>query len=261
MTAHRLRRALSKGRPCLGLIENLGSPEAAEHLAAAGPDWVGIDCEHARLTPDRLVHAVRAVQSVSDVSALVRLPDHSVAWCKWALDTGALALAVPMTESAEQAERFVSQCLLPPLGKRSWGGGRAVLCHGSSYLADFNETVILLVQIESQPGLDNLDAILAVPHLTGILIGPEDLSRSLDIPRAELFEQKNRVLRDLVQRTHAARRYAAIWVRDGDEANRAIELGIDMIGAFPTALMLSRAAQSAVIGWPARFAGESARIG
>jgi 4-hydroxy-2-oxoheptanedioate aldolase len=36
--------------------------------------------------------------------------------------------------------------------------------------------------IESQEAIDNLDAILATPHLGGVYIGPSDLALSLGLP-------------------------------------------------------------------------------
>ena len=50
------------------------------------------------------------------------------------------------------------------------------------YLEERNRKHWLLVNIESQPAIDQLDAILDVPGLDGILIGPHDLSCSLGIP-------------------------------------------------------------------------------
>ncbi|HET7559071.1 MAG TPA: aldolase/citrate lyase family protein, partial [Limnochordia bacterium] len=168
-----INRMLAKhrraGRPAVGLIENLGSPEVAELMAASGPDWLAIDCEHARITPERLAHMVRGVQSVAATPILARLPDHSVSWCKWALDAGVTALAAPMVDSAAEAQRFVQQSLLPPAGRRSWGGGRAPLHFGDDYLDTINDRLALLAQIESAEGLAAVDEILAVPGLSGIL--------------------------------------------------------------------------------------------
>ncbi|MFT7834507.1 aldolase/citrate lyase family protein, partial [Salmonella enterica] len=44
------------------------------------------------------------------------------------------------------------------------------------YLAQSNKNITILVQIESQQGVDNLDAIAATDGVDGIFVGPSDLA-------------------------------------------------------------------------------------
>ena len=60
------------------------------------------------------------------------------------------------------------------------------------YVQRYNQNNVLLVNIESVPGIEALDQILAVPDLDGILLGPHDLSCSLGVPEQydhPLFEK------------------------------------------------------------------------
>ena len=50
------------------------------------------------------------------------------------------------------------------------------------YLATWNAGRIMIVNIESVPAMDRLDALLDVPDLDAVLIGPHDLSLSMGIP-------------------------------------------------------------------------------
>jgi len=43
-------------------------------------------------------------------------------------------------------------------------------------------TLLVIVMIESQEGVDNIDPILAVPGVDGVFIGPYDMSGSYGIP-------------------------------------------------------------------------------
>ncbi len=52
----------------------------------------------------------------------------------------------------------------------------------SSYLANWNANSVFIINIESQPALDRLDDLLAVPQLDAVLVGPHDLSINLGIP-------------------------------------------------------------------------------
>jgi 2-dehydro-3-deoxy-L-rhamnonate aldolase len=46
-------------------------------------------------------------------------------------------------------------------------------------MAEANDELCLLIQVESRTALDNLDAILEVEGIDGVFIGPADLSASL----------------------------------------------------------------------------------
>lgn len=51
-----------------------------------------------------------------------------------------------------------------------------------SYLRRCADANLMVINVESVPALDNLDSLLAVPGLDGVLIGPHDLSCSLGLP-------------------------------------------------------------------------------
>ena len=44
------------------------------------------------------------------------------------------------------------------------------------YLKTINDHITVLVQIESRPGLANVDAIAAVDWVDGVFVGPQDLA-------------------------------------------------------------------------------------
>ena len=54
--------------------------------------------------------------------------------------------------------------------------------YGDDYIQWANEEVFLTVQIESQEGLDNVDAIMAVDGIDGCWVGPGDLAASIKAP-------------------------------------------------------------------------------
>jgi 4-hydroxy-2-oxoheptanedioate aldolase len=103
-----------------------------------------------------------------------------VALIKQYLDLGLQTLLVPMVESAEQARDLVQATLYPPLGIRGMGGARGSRWgryehHGH----EANAQICLLVQVETQKGLDNIEEIAKVDGVHGVFIGPSDLSASL----------------------------------------------------------------------------------
>jgi len=53
---------------------------------------------------------------------------------------------------------------------------RAQLVYGSDYVKDANSQIITLAMIETKEAVDNLDEILSVKNLSGVYIGPADMS-------------------------------------------------------------------------------------
>ena len=67
-----------------------------------------------------------------------------------------------------QAEAVVAAARFPPRGVRGFGSPFTHLAWGldaGAYLAQANDAVLVLVQIETRAGVDNLDDILAVDGL------------------------------------------------------------------------------------------------
>lgn len=178
---HNLVQRLREGQRLVGTLVTLPLPEMAEGLARAGFDWLWIDLEHAPLS-------LREVQSIlSTVAgrahALVRIPDNTAVWIKQVLDLGADGVIVPLVNSAAEARRSVEAAKYPPDGSRSVGIGRA---HGhglsfKSYVERANTGAAVLLQVEHIEGVRNIEEILSVPGVDGILIGPYDLSGSMNL--------------------------------------------------------------------------------
>ena len=73
----------------------------------------------------------------------------------------------------------------PPYGERGVGASVARAARWGrieNYMAQVNDSLCLLVQVESKTALDNLDEILDVEGIDGVFIGPADLSASLGYP-------------------------------------------------------------------------------
>jgi 4-hydroxy-2-oxoheptanedioate aldolase len=99
------------------------------------------------------------------------------------LDGGALGIICPMINTAEEAERFVGACQYAPRGYRSSGPTRAGLIY-PDYFKNANSSIVTLAMIETVQAVENLDAILKTPNLTGVYVGPGDLAVSMGKPPA-----------------------------------------------------------------------------
>src|SRR5205085_3685350 len=98
------------------------------------------------------------------------------------LDIGADGIIAPLVRSADDVRRAVAACRYPPDGIRGYGPKRASgfgRLGGPEYCRLANESIIVVVQIEHIDAVNNLDEILAVPGLTSVLMGPQDLAGSM----------------------------------------------------------------------------------
>jgi len=97
-----IRQALADGKPSVGTWLNLGSPLAAEVLAAAGFPWLCIDAEHTAYGMGEIAHSLRAIEARGALP-LVRAWDHAPTTIGRLLDAGARGIVFPHVSTPEQA--------------------------------------------------------------------------------------------------------------------------------------------------------------
>jgi 4-hydroxy-2-oxoheptanedioate aldolase len=101
------------------------------------------------------------------------------------LDAGAQGIVVPRVQDAAQARCAVRASRYHPLGQRGISGGRTTgfgTIGLQDYMAQANREIMVVAMIEDVAGVENIDAILAVPGIDMILEGAIDLSQSLGVP-------------------------------------------------------------------------------
>ncbi|THY74078.1 Phosphoenolpyruvate/pyruvate domain-containing protein [Aureobasidium pullulans] len=186
----RLLNALRAGSKPITTFLGLPSFRTAQIVAQTDLDVVHllisakgiiIDCEHGHISDDAMHNATAAIAAVG-VSPLVRIRMTHSDLIKRALDAGAHGLVVPQINTAADAEAVVAHTKFPPQGLRGQGSAFPAIAHGidmSSYMKQANETIITCLQIETKAGLDNVDAICAVPGVDMVFIGPNDLALSV----------------------------------------------------------------------------------
>jgi len=153
-----------------------------------------IDMEHAPFTIDVVTQMVHAFVSSSKGSRLpiVRIPSHGVEWIKWAMDSGAAGIIIPMVNNAEEMKQILDRALYPPIGRRSFGPLYAPFGHpegAQSGMGGYFERakrgdIAILPIIESREGLETAEEIMALDGVSGVFIGPADLRLSLGLSAA-----------------------------------------------------------------------------
>ncbi|RAH77793.1 2,4-dihydroxyhept-2-ene-1,7-dioic acid aldolase [Aspergillus japonicus CBS 114.51] len=177
----RLLNALRAGAKPVMTFLGLPSFRTAQIVAHTGVDGIIIDCEHGNISDDGM-HSATAAIAAMGVSPLVRLRMTHPDLIKRALDAGAHGIVVPMINTADEAQAVVAHAKFPPQGLRGQGSAFPAIAHGNdlpTYIKTANDTLITCVQIETKLGVENVDAICAVPGVDMIFIGPNDLALSV----------------------------------------------------------------------------------
>lgn len=178
----RLLRLLAQGRQAMGSAHVVRDLSVTEIWAAADFDFVLIDMQHVAMTIETLQDTLIALRG-SAASVMVRAKWNDPVITGQILDVGADAVIVPMVNTADQARCAVRAAKYPPDGTRSWGPRRTSwIGDADAYGREANDNIGVFTQVETAEAIANLDDILSVPGLAGVMVGPSDLAISLGYP-------------------------------------------------------------------------------
>ena len=196
MSASRLLSSIRQGRPIVGSAHMIRDEAVTESLRGVASDFLLVDMQHVAFGLESLQNVLIALNP-TELGVLVRVPSNDHTTIGQVLDLGATGVIVPMVNTRDDAIAAVAAAKYPPDGIRSWGPRRVASFHGdaASYARTANDNVLIIAQVETKESVDNLDAILAVPGLTGVMIGPADLAISLGY----MHDRDNQVVQDTIQ--------------------------------------------------------------
>lgn len=240
------KQALSSDAAQIGLWLGLADAYSAELAANAGFDWLLLDAEHAPNDLRTLLSQLQAIAAYPS-QPIIRPPVGDKVVIKQLLDLGAQTLLVPMVESAEQAAELVKAMRYPPTGIRGVGSALARASRWNNipgYLAQADEQMCLLVQIESLEGLANLEAIAATPGVDGVFIGPADLSAAMGHLGNPGHPDVQKAIEEAIASVREAGKAAGILSADEQLARRYLELGARFVAVGVDTSVLMRALQN-----------------
>jgi 4-hydroxy-2-oxoheptanedioate aldolase len=151
-----------------------------------------------------------------------------------------------MINTAEEARRASEASHYPPLGYRSWGPLRAGMAQPGFDTVTGNAEVVCMAMMETAEGVENLEEIIAVPGLDGVIVGPNDLAISHSGTNAGAATSERDL--ELIQRVATvcgnAGVPAGIVCASGDDARRWQEVGFNFL-ALPSDIQLIAGAMNA----------------
>jgi 4-hydroxy-2-oxoheptanedioate aldolase len=147
-----------------------------------------------------------------------------------AKDAGAVGVLAPYIESGAQIQQLVGATKYRPLkGDRRQNilSGKEILePELKTYLENFNTGSLCIVNIESLAAVKNLDALLDVQGLDGIIIGPHDLSINMGLPEKYDHPDFEKVVKEIIAKARSKNVAAGIhfpsnpdrqiqWMKEG----------------------------------------------
>lgn len=204
------KRGLLRGETQIGLWLSSTSSYMAEIAATSGYDWLLIDGEHAPNTIQDLYHQLQAIAPYAS-QPVIRPVEGNRSLIKQVLDIGA---------GVARAAR--------------WG-------RVENYMAEANDELCLLIQVESRTALENLDAILEVDGIDGVFIGPADLSASLGYPDDAGHPDVQRVIEQSIRRIRAAGKAAGFLAVDPAMAEKCLAWGANFVAVGVDTMLYTQA--------------------
>ncbi|MEX6686007.1 aldolase/citrate lyase family protein [Danxiaibacter flavus] len=178
-----LKKKLQNRQLTIGSWLTIPHQSVVEIMATAGFEWLTLDLEHAAIDISQVMNLTAIIQG-KGMKALARVSKNEEVIIKRVLDAGVDGVIVPTVKNAEEAKMAVEFVKYPPVGKRGVGLNRA-----QNYGIAFDEykdwltnEAVVIAQIEHIEAVQNLEEIVAVEGIDGIIVGPYDLSASMGMP-------------------------------------------------------------------------------
>ncbi len=186
MTRTTLHSLLQHRRVKVGhFVVEFATPGIGHMLRNAGCEFVFLDLEHSGFGFETVKAALRFFEA-ADVPVMLRVPSKETHHIARAMDMGAEGMIVPMLGTADEARTVLAAMKYAPEGTRGVALGIAHDAYRSApvheALAAANRRSVFIALIETEEGIENVEAIAAVDGVDCLWVGHFDLSVSMGIP-------------------------------------------------------------------------------
>ena len=173
---NRAKEKLASGEivTCLAGVD---TPHLVDFIGHIGIDSVWLEAEHGPVDFEAIGNLTRAAD-LWGMTPLVRVGSTDYNTIYRTLDMGAMGVAVPHVDTAQDARNVVNAAKYAPIGTRGMYGPRQSF-GVSDYLKRANEQTMVVVLVEDIKSVNNLDEILDVEHVDVFHVAPSDLAQSM----------------------------------------------------------------------------------
>lgn len=248
----RLKDLLAKDEPSYACWSGFRDPQVAGAIARQPFDAIVLDAQHGFHDDGSLLSCIEQVL-IAGKSPIVRLPLNRWDLCEKVLDYGALGVAAPMINTKADAQAFARSANYPGVGQRSYAPRYAADLFGldtGAYQRATLDCTFAFAQIETQEAFDNLDDILAVEGIDGILMGPSDFSISVGktLEPDAYGPATIDLVKDVAQRTLSAGKVPTCFTNSVEHANLCAGFGYKLISITMDGSIISAGAAKSFEG-------------
>jgi len=180
----RVKDKITKGDLVIGIGGvTVSDYEISEILCHCGFDFIWIDAEHGGMDKKDINTHIMAIRGLG-VAPFVRVAWNDPVLVKPILEMGPAAIIFPSIKTVKDAKLAVRSCRYPPYGIRGFGPRRAndfSKMDNNKYLELSRSEPWVILQIEHIEGVNNLEDIIKVEGVNSIVVGPNDLSGSINL--------------------------------------------------------------------------------
>ena len=200
--------------------------------ANAGAEFAVYDMEHTGWELET-IRMLIATTPRPGLVPIVRIPTTQYHFVSRVLDMGAMGIMAPMVESADEARLLVQSAKYPPTGRRGAAFGIAHDDYGIDTIPEVvhssNAESLLIVQIETAKGLQNLDEIATVSEIDVLWIGLYDLANSLGLPGQMDHPQIQAAIERVLAVCRAKNKVPAVLVTSIEEGRAQLARGFRLV--------------------------------
>src|SRR5712692_8524055 len=166
MQTNSMKQALERGETQVGVwINMVRNPAILRLMKSAGLDFARFDMEHASPSMETLSNMALLARAM-DFTLTVRPPQGNREWITRLLDAGIWSLHAPDGLRGMAGIGNHTDYETGPVGETQ---------------RFLNAQIHLAIMFESQQAFDNLDAIMSVPGIQAVTLGPSDLAQELGV--------------------------------------------------------------------------------
>jgi 2-keto-3-deoxy-L-rhamnonate aldolase RhmA len=222
-------------------------PEVTEILSNLPFDWFVFDMEHAPLSVKDIEFLLMPLKN-RNIVPLARVPWNDFVIIKRVLDIGIQGIIIPWVNNKIEAENAVKATRYYPDGIRGIGPRRCIM-YGFDDIKEYyqraNKETLVIAQIETMEGVKNLYEILSVKGLSGVFIGPNDLSLSLGCFRDFKNPKYIQIIELICKTARSMNKIAGIMTRDPEDALDKAKKGFNFIALAHDTYYMVRGFQEA----------------
>lgn len=224
-----LKEKLLKGQSVFGtFLQHATNPGIVDVIPEGALDFVIVTAEHnaldlAEFLPVRYALAAKGIACLARTHS--REPDDVSKVCD-SYD----GVVVPYVEEVDHAKRLAAAAVYRPLKGKALD---SVLAEGKwpserarRYISEERcANTVFVPMIESLRGIENLEAICAIPGVNAVFVGPNDLTTTMGIPNEYDHPDLVAILKKIIDTAEARHVAAGCWFGKRDQMLRTIRQG------------------------------------